>query len=201
MISLICTLLIAFYISTKSSRFFFAFVLLFLVAGFAVYEIRDLYFYNLPGSKSVYNQELLIVSLFLFPMAFIGWKPVMVRSFLRIEIWVLYFLEYTGMLVMTRFLSVVPLFQSDIDSGRAAVQAVSGVGIGWFLLVFPGSLLIVSLYNRKASWILKGTQLILAYIPFILYGGRSLMIFPLVVILFNSLLNRDKRLTLLQIIC
>lgn len=196
MISLLLLSAGAIYISGKSGKMFFGLILFFLVAGAMVYEIRELYFYNLPGNTEVFNTELLAVLVLLLPVVLIRWKQRYVRPFRWIEISILFFLEYSGMLVMTRFLTIIPLLQTNVDSGRADVQAFSGVGIGWFLLVFPGSLLIVSIYNDSTPLLRKGVQLLLAYFPFILYGGRSLMVFPIMVVLFDRILNRNMGLSL-----
>ena len=194
MIKLFCYLGF-FSAATSGIRRLFALLMLFFLAlGIGLYNLREIYFYNLPGSVAVFNGEIFEVLCLLTPLFFIRPRIRTVKKLTNAEVIVFFALQLIGTSLMTNFFRVIPLFQTNVDAGRALVHANTGAGIGWLLLVFPGTLLILDqLTNWSNSSQSKWVKLLMFVFPFLLYGGRSLMIFPFFAFYVYSLSSSQHR--------
>lgn len=99
--------------------------------------------------------------------------------------------EYVGIYLFTAGFKIIPMLSSDVDDARFELGGMArpGAGIG-MLLVNLGVLCVIHLYFSKMSKILKALLFFVIYIPFLLYGGRFLMIMPILLLMIIILIQK-----------
>ena len=167
--------------------------------GCLIYFFREDFYYNLKGDPEPVYQSYIIFFITLFIISFFLRKKYFIFlqkniKYYNSELYILLIAQYVGFAIFTSGFSSLPIFSDNIDAGRSTIQTGSAVGIGWVLMVL-GSI--------NFSRILRNTYslnkmerifyVLITYFPFVVYGGRSLIIFPLIVhILTLLILNKTK---------
>lgn len=162
--------------------------------------VREKFFDNWDGD---YYYVLSVYAITSYIMSFWGCaeligrprkEPVIILSQLSltpIMLVLLLFMEYVGIFLFTGGFKVIPLFENDIDAARGELNAVRGAGAGiGAILIYCGVLCIYHTLSCKWSAILKVFIFVLAYIPFLLYGGRLLMILPILVMIMILIIKK-----------
>lgn len=110
--------------------------------------------------------------------------------------WILLGLEYLGIFLFTAGFKFIPILSSDIDDARIDLASASrvGAGIAPTLILLGVFCMTYILFSRK-KLAEKAVYLLVIAIPFLLYGGRLLMLIPLVVIVVSFIVQRYRRIT------
>ena len=160
----------------------------FITGGELIWLLRESLFYNTPGNPISISQEFLVIFIaFVFVNLLINYKfrlknRINILNYYKITrdgYLILSLMGFVGIFIFTRGFTVLPIFSGNIDKGRALIVEAAGVGIGFVLLVTSVYLFIFLMFeylkNREVKYLFFA---IISYFPFILYGGRSLMVFP-----------------------
>ena len=193
MILIVIYLLFLFVLSKVEMRLVLGLIFGFVIAGNIVYDIREVLYYNLPGDREKYNGELLTILVLLTPIFLtrIEWNNTIELS--KFDVRILFLLELIGAFIMTNGFTNIPLLNSSVDASRRVVQSSSGVGIGFFLLVFSGSILMMRMFRTAHGFNARSVVSVgVIFLPFILYGGRSLMLFPFVCVILDRFLIQKR---------
>lgn len=110
-------------------------------------------------------------------------------------------LEYIGIYLYTAGFTMIPILQSDIDVARFELAATSraGAGIG-AVFIYVGLLCIVHLLYTYKNWFVKGILLVISFLPFVLYGGRLMMLVPLIFLLLLYAIKKRYKVTLMSVV-
>lgn len=102
-------------------------------------------------------------------------------------------LEYVGIYLFTAGFKIIPLLMPDIDEARFDLGQIDrpGAGLGALLINF-GILCVIHLFYSKKSLLFKIPLFLVIYIPYILYGGRFLMVMPLLLVAIMAFIQRVK---------
>lgn len=196
-------LLSIFHIYLIKSNFIFS-IFYFIIStwfsiGSLIYFFREEFYYNLKGDPEPIFQTyilffvlLIIFSFFLKKRYFIFLQKNI--KYYNSQFYLLLIAQYVGFAIFTSGFSSLPIFSENIDAGRSIIQSGTGVGIGWVLMVLGSinfSRILRDAYSLNKTE--KIFYLFVTYFPFVVYGGRSLLIFPLIVhILTLLILNKIK---------
>ena len=109
--------------------------------------------------------------------------------------------EYIGIYLFTAGFKIIPLLTSDIDESRFELGETDrpGAGLGSLLINF-GILIVIHIFYSKKPIYIKLLAFVIAYIPFVLYGGRFQMVMPLVLIAILIFIRRIKTINFWKII-
>lgn len=177
---------------------------MYFVLGVIMWVIREIYFDNWEG-----NLYFVIIIFSITSYALSVWgslelykrdikEPVIALSQISLPFLMfifLLFLEYLGIYLFTAGFSVIPILEPDIDEARIELGATksSGAGIG-AILVYCGVLCVYHSVCCKLIKPIKFVLFVISYIPFLLYGGRLLMVLPLLVLPIIYMVKKDTKL-------
>ena len=125
-------------------------------------------------------------------------------SELHLNKWVFVILlcvEYVGIYLYTAGFKMIPILQSDIDVARFELAATTraGAGIG-AVLIYAGLLCIIHLLFTYKNWLVKSILLVISFLPFVLYGGRLMMLVPLIFLLLLFAIKKRYKVTFASIL-
>ena len=166
---------------------------MYFILGVVMWIIRETYFENWEGD---FYTVITVYAITSYILSFWGslelyrrptTEPILNLKQLNLSplfFIVLLCLEYFGIYLFTAGFSVIPIFETNIDEARKELSTASagaGAGIG-AILIYCGVLCIFHVLACKQRKIIKTPLFIVSYIPFVLYGGRLLMLLPLLVV-------------------
>lgn len=203
----ICFLRIAF--SSKNHLFspvsvFVSMHNLYFVLGVTMWVIRELYFDNWDGNLFL---VIIIFAITSYALSLWGYfelnnrdvkEPYLALNQMSLPLIMFLFLlllEYLGIYLFTSGFSVIPILEPDIDEARQELGATksSGTGIG-AILIYCGVLCVYHSVCCKLNKLIKFILFVISYIPFLLYGGRLLMVLPLLVLPIVYMVKKDTKL-------
>lgn len=174
---------------------------LYTIAGITMWAYREVNFTNWGGQFWPVLQTFTIVDYVITVYAYIyierkGTRVLVTNSGIRIKpisFGILLILEYLGIYLFTAGFKFIPLLAADIDEERFLLGEADrpGAGIG-SLLINLGILCLIDIYYSKTYKLKKIVLFIVVYIPFVLYGGRFLMIMPLVILVMLWFVQKVK---------
>ena len=167
---------------------------LYVVFGVIMWLYREKFFFNWDGDFFTILQIYLFTSLFITTWGYLQIEkngsieePEVAFSTLKIKPFVFFLLltlEYVGIFLYTAGFKIIPLLQEDIDASRFELNDIERPGAGVSVIfIYCGIFCIIHSFFIIKSFTLKILCIIVSYIPFLLYGGRLMMIIPLIVCL------------------
>lgn len=102
-------------------------------------------------------------------------------------------LQYFGAFLFTDGFSYIPILMDNIDIARSEFSNLnrSGAGLG-IILIYTGAIgMIITAYSNKQKMFMKIVYFVIFMIPFLLYGGRLNIIFPILVLFVLNLMKKN----------
>lgn len=175
----------------------------FYLGGIVIYIFRDYYYYNLPGELSYAANGYMTFFVFFYIFYFVSVSVFGGRRVVFSDKEYQLFFDYEKMRLVYYFLIILnygsvhfiygginnaPIFSYDIEMARMG-RNFNDTGYLWFVFfstyhtVFFGFVLLYKRYcSRGKLPVYDMAMLFVAFFPLILYGGRSHIMIPLIMI-------------------
>jgi hypothetical protein len=192
------------------------FYYIFAIFGIYMWIYREIYLENRAGDIYFVTNCFVVTAILLacfavkrlssYPDRRIEFNPYTLRIKGKI-FFILLLLQYFGAYLYTAGFAVIPILSDNIDIARLETldeYQSKGRGMG-SVLIYTGLLCIISLFfSKQYSLKVKIPLSLIVYFPFLMYGGRLYMLYPILLIGVIMLLKNNYKPTLknsIKILC